>query len=349
MDLAEKISAFSKLGDYILSSLNNTKSSLDDKISEAFQINPWFTEENQRTALKNLAENLSEEKLADWLSGYRPITENKLSQGMRIGVILAGNLPLVGFHDFLCILFSGNIFTGKPSSGDTVLLKFLAEKLIEIEPRFGKQIIFIERLDEIDAVIATGSNNSNRYFEYYFGKYPHLFRRNRNSAALIDGSESKEELELLADDIFLYFGLGCRNVSKIYFPDTYDFEKFFPAMEKYSSLIHHNKYANNYHYQRTIYSMSSIPFLDNGFMILKHDESFPSPVSVIHYENYIQKENVFESLRKEAQYLQCFALRKNSDRPEGLPVVRFGETQSPQLNDYADGVDTMKFLLGLAD
>jgi hypothetical protein len=301
--------------------------------------NGWFTQENIRFALQSWKEALSEENLNEWVSNYNM----EETHPKTVAVIMAGNIPLVGFHDFLSVLITGNKVLAKLSSNDKTLLPFLAHQLIAIEPGFKDYIEFTEgRLENFDAVIATGSNNTSRYFDYYFGKYPNIIRKNRNSVAVLTGNETKTELTGLADDIFRYFGLGCRNVSKLYVPENYDFEKFFDAMFTWKEIIHNHKYINNYDYNKAVYLMDSFPLLDNEFMILKEDTGFSSPISVVFYELYGSMEQVEKILSEEAENIQCVVSKA------GLPdEIFFGETQTPKLWDYADGVDTVNFLLKL--
>jgi len=252
---------------------------------------------------------------------------------------MAGNIPLVGFHDFLSVLITGNKVLAKLSSNDTVLLPFLAKKLIEIEPGFAELIEFTEeRLSNFDAVIATGSNNTARYFEYYFGKYPSIIRKNRNSVAILTGNETPEQLDALAEDIFRYFGLGCRNVSKLFLPKDYNFDPFFNAMYGWKEIINNNKYINNYDYNKAVYLMSNIELLDNEFLLLKEDNGFSSPISVVFYQYYESEDELRKYLSENKEHIQAIVSEKD---------IPFGAAQKPQLWDYADGVDTVSFLLNL--
>jgi hypothetical protein len=261
-----------------------------------------------------------------------------------VGTILAGNIPLVGFHDFLCILISGHAFIGKTSGKDRRLLPFLADRLIELKPRFKPLLRFEEsRLGPVDAIIATGSNNSFRYFDHYFGKYPHIFRQNRNGVAILRGDESAEELSALCDDIFLYFGLGCRNVAKLYVPKGYSFNELFHEMEKYLPLAGHNKYANNYLYQRSVLLMNRVEHLDNGFLLIRAGKAISSPVGTLHYETYTDRGKLAASLPGKGDSIQCVA----GPGIPGLSTLKFGSTQHPELWDYADNMDTLKFLTNL--
>ena len=253
---------------------------------------------------------------------------------------MAGNIPLVGFHDFLCVLLSGNNVLAKLSSNDKVLLPYLSNYLIQQEPSLAARIAFTEgKMEGFDAVIATGSNNTSRYFEYYFGKKPNIIRKNRNSIAILTGKESTEELTALGEDIFRYYGLGCRNVSKIYVPKGYDFEPFFNAIFSYKDIVDQHKYANNYDYNKAVYLMSNFKILDNGFLILKEDDGQASPISVLFYAYYDAEETLEQELNAQEEQIQCIVSKKGG--------IGFGETQKPKLHDYADGVDTMEFLLKL--
>ena len=347
MNLEKRISAFAKLGErlntYLIIVKNNTipesteGEALLHLINTAYQHNGWFTKQNVLLALTAISEYLNTEALTRWTLPYNINTINS----KKIGVIMAGNLPLVGFHDFLSVLISGHRFVGKLSSQDSKLLPFLAQMLISIEPEFGNNIEFSERVDTIDAAIATGSNNSSRYFEYYFGKYPHIIRKNRNSVAVFKGDETTEQFKALGTDIFQYFGLGCRNVSKLYVPMNYNFVPFFEALESFGDIYNHNKYANNYDYNRAIYLMSAEPIFDTSFLLLRECKELASPTAVLFYEYYDNIDSLKNTLEERSEEIQCVV---SSVLPNS---IGFGQTQNPQLNDYADGVDTMKFLLSL--
>lgn len=347
MDLKRRLNAFDALGKYLGkiskdNPIENHYSDIEPIIQRAMAENGWFTFENIKFALQRWAQTLSEENLQQWVSNYDLEVLGKPSN-KTIAVIMAGNVPLVGFHDFLSVLITGNKVLAKLSSNDKVLLPFIAKQLIAIEPDFKHLIEFSEgRIDGFDAVIATGSNNTSRYFDYYFGKYPHIIRKNRNSVAVLTGSETLEELELLSNDIFRYFGLGCRNVSKIYIPQEYPFEKFFKAMFSWKEIIHNHKYINNYDYNKAVYLMDGLPLLDNEFLLLKEDQGFSSPIAVLFYESYESLEHLGKILFAQLENLQCVVSRDNL-----LGGVQFGETQSPQLWDYADNEDTVAFLLKL--
>jgi hypothetical protein len=333
MTTEQRINAFSKLGE-----------SISTNRHELLRINknPWFTHDNIIFSLEETIRLLIKESLEKWLTSYPEIHSSRNPK--RIGVIMAGNIPLVGFHDFMSVLISGHRFIGKLSSKDDALLPAVINLLLEIEPLFADSIFLTEsKLEQIDAVIATGSNNSGRYFEYYFGKYPNIIRKNRNSVAVLTGSETDEELSGLADDIFLYFGLGCRNVSKLFIPENYDLDHIFKASLKYKDLIAHNKYANNYDYNRVIYLMNKIKFMENGFMILKEDEAIASPISVVHYERWKDIKQVTQKLEFEKDNIQCIVSGNNVLKNS----VSFGQSQKPELIDYADNSDTIHFLMNL--
>ena len=254
---------------------------------------------------------------------------------------MAGNIPLVGFHDFLSVLISGKVFKGKLSSQDEFLLPFLADKLIDIAPDFQSKIIFVSHLlKDFDAVIATGSNNSARYFDYYFGKYPHIIRRNRNSIAVIIGNETKEQMEKLADDVFLYFGLGCRSISKVFVPKGYDITLILDAFQHYAYLHEHTKYFNNYEYNKSIFLLNKVLHLDNGFCLLTQRDTYASPVSVLYYEEYDQLEVLEQRLMMEKEQVQCIV----GGEKVNIEHENFGNSQYPALSEYADNVDIMSFL-----
>jgi len=347
MNLTERIAAFTELGEHLGFVDMHAKQSKNielfkNTIRQASLNNEWFTLENILFSIKSIAENLQEKSLSKWLKKYPELKKYQTSKN--VAVIMAGNIPLVGFHDLLSILITGHKAIVKLSSKDDVLLKGIVELLFNINSEFKKYIYFTdEYLKDFDAVIATGSNNSAQYFEYYFGKYPNIIRKNRNSIAVLTGNETEEELKLLADDIFQYFGLGCRNVSKIYIPDNFDLDRLFKAVYHYKEILDHNKYANNYTYNRSIYMMNKIRFLENGFLILKEDLAMSSPISVLFYERYKNLETVKQRIDIEKEQIQC-VVSNEKDLPQR---VSFGEAQKPQLWDYADNVDTVKFLLRL--
>ena len=360
MKLSERIHAFARLGEALKAGLHETRMNthspdsqgevlfqspeLLDLVREAGALNPWFTPFAIHHAITDTCRMLEQDHLEDWTGRYAGAAFDRPSD-KNIGTILAGNIPLVGFHDFLSILISGHHFTGKPSGKDDRLLPFLADKLVSIEPAFSSRISFVEgKLGPIHAIIATGSNNTSRYFAYYFGKYPHIFRKNRNGVAVLSGNETGEELSSLADDIFLYFGLGCRNVAKLYIPEGYDFNGFFPAMEKYSSFRDHHKYANNYLYRRSVFLMNQVEHLDNEFLLVCRDTGFNSPVSVLHYETYVDLEEVDRQLAARREEIQCMV----TAAPLRAARTPFGQSQHPLLWEYADNVDTLKFLSNLS-
>ncbi|EHQ29418.1 hypothetical protein [Mucilaginibacter paludis] len=260
----------------------------------------------------------------------------------KVGLILAGNIPLVGFHDVLCVLASGNRALIKASSNDARLIKYILNLLVEIAPEFETRFSFVERLANFDAVIATGSNNTSRYFEYYFGKVPNIIRKNRNSVALLTGNETKEQLFMLGHDIFDFFGLGCRNVSKLLVPAGYDFVPFFEAIEPHQPIINHHKYNNNYDYNKSIYLVNGDKHLDNGFLLVKEDERLASPLAVLYFEYYDNLPAAVNRLADLSESIQCIVTHEAV--AVSNQVVDFGKSQQPQLWDYADGVDTMAFL-----
>lgn len=333
MTLLERMDAFAELGTRLQNLPAETKKELYLKAS---QENPWFTHSNIDLALNGICEFLAKEKLEQWLSGYS--IEN--TQPKKIGIAMAGNIPMVGFHDLLCVLVTGNIAVAKLSSQDSVLMKFVFEQLKQINPSFAGQILFEERLKNVDAVIATGSDNTARYFEYYFRNIPHLIRKNRGSCAVIMGEESEKELIELGKDVFSYFGLGCRNVSKLYLPEGFDIKRLMKAWEVYHEVVNHHKYSNNYTYQRTILLMNLIHFYDNGAVILIENDSLVSPISLLYYEYYQTLDDLKTKIDWLKEKIQCI-VSANGWYNKG---VSFGKAQHPQLWDYADNVDTITFL-----
>ncbi|MGZ3754220.1 MAG: acyl-CoA reductase [Mucilaginibacter sp.] len=330
--------AFSQLGEYLLSADDQLKAAINTER----QHNAWFTAENVEKAIYAIGKLLNSDDLIQWANLYNLHGNDNPK---RIGLILAGNIPLVGFHDVLCVLITGNHALIKASAQDARLIKFILQKLVAIEPTFVSQLTFVERLTDFAAVIATGSNNTSRYFEYYFSKVPHIIRKNRNSLAVLTGNETKEQLYALGHDIFDYFGLGCRNVSKLLIPKDYELTTFFEAIEPYHPIIDHHKYNNNYDYNKSIYLVNGDKHLDNGFLLVKEDTRWVSPLAVLYYEYYDSLADAEQLINGVSDQIQCVV----SDLPLQVQnqVVDFGMSQQPGLTDYADGIDTMDFLSNL--
>lgn len=328
------IGAFKKLGSWF----RNSSDVLKQAAESAKLQNVWFTESNVDKAISGLGIMLNDNNIASWFSEISFSSEPK-----KIGLVLAGNIPMVGFHDVLCVLATGNIAMIKLSSSDEKLIQLALSQLIWLEPAFLDHIQYADRLANFDAVIATGSNNSSRYFDYYFGKVPNIIRKNRNSVAVLTGSEDQRSLENLGADIFDYFGLGCRNVSKLFIPEGYDFKNFFEGIEKYNDIKNNFKYNNNYDYNKSIYLVNLEEHLDNGFLLLKADKSISSPLAVLYYEEYANIEELEQKLQDDKELLQCIV----SEQPLSMQTFRFGQSQQPKLWDYADNVDTIKFLNSL--
>lgn len=350
MDLQQRINAFAKLGAFLCQFNTEGIQKNDDveandlffdgfkhQIKLAKEHNGWFTEANVLFSLESWSRALSLDNLVSWTNNY---TFNTL-EPKRIGIIMAGNIPLVGFHDYLSVLISGHHVVVKQSTNDKHLLPFLAKYLEIVAPEFKGRITFTEdKLEDFDAVIATGSNNTARYFEYYFKDHPAIIRKNRNSVAVIKGDETKEQLEALSNDIFRYYGLGCRSVSKLFVPKGYNFDAFFNAVYKWHPIIHEAKYANNYDYNKAVYLMSEFEMLENGFLIVKEDKSYASPIATVFYEYYDSEDQLKQKLTADKDDIQCIVANEFM-----AGEVSFGETQKPQLWDYADNVDTVEFLL----
>lgn len=301
--------------------------------------NGWFTPNQVHFAIQSWAEALTEENLNLWLSKY----DFSTVQPKTVALILAGNIPLVGFHDFLSVVISGHKVLVKTSSNDQKLLPFLAKYLISIQPELENYITFTEgKMEGFDAVIATGSNNTARYFEYYFKDKPSIIRKSRNSVAVLTGNETSEDLANLGEDIFRYFGLGCRNVSKLFVPKGYNFDAFFQAIYEQKDVIYYEKYANNYDYNKAVFLMSNFKLLDNEFLTIKEDSSYASPISSVFYEYYEDVNEIKKRLEIEAEQVQCIVSNGITENS-----IAFGQTQKPNLWDYADNVDTLEFLLGI--
>ena len=328
-NLNEKISCLVSLGDYMLSD-NEDWQQVKDR---AVQGNQWFSREQIDHAVKNMVQYfLQAPLLQEWLQHYTPSEQPKI-----VGITMAGNIPLVGFHDFLCAYLSGHQVRIKLSSKDQILLPHLLQVLADCDSEVLEQVQFTDNLRQCDAYIATGSNNTARYFEQYFGKYPHIIRKNRTSVAVLDGTETPETLAALAEDVFLYYGLGCRNVTQVCIPRDYDFAQLFAAFAPYKDYMHHHKYRNNYDYYLAIYLLNKVPYLSNDAVLLVENENPFSAVAVVHYRYYDDKASLLAELQQN-QDIQCVVA------PENIP---FGAAQRPSLFDFADGVDTMAFLCSL--
>ncbi len=340
MTIEHKISTLGLWSEQIESQIKNYELGIErendfsDANLRTYQFNKWFTEENVLLALKNICDEfLAKEKLEKWIQKYSPVTTQ---QSQTVGITMAGNLPLVGFHDLLCVLMSNHKALIKQSSKDNILLPYLLEILFQIEPQFKKQVAFSDMLKGCDAYIATGSNNSSRYFEYYFGKYPHIIRKNRTSIALLNGTESDEDLLNLGKDIFTYFGMGCRNVGKILITPNVDLQRLLKVFEHFNYLANHDKYKNNFDYQLTILLMNKTPCLANDCLILTENKNLHSPLAVLYYEVVDNLKAAIQAISQDD--LQCIV---------GKDFIPFGQSQTPSLSDYADNIDTMKWLLGL--
>ncbi len=329
MDLQYRIQLMAKLGAFMASDNEEWLATKE----KAARVNAWFTEDFIDMAVKNICTYfLEEEKLAAWVEGYG--VKDVVPETKNVGLVMAGNIPLVGFHDFLCVFISGHQQTIKASSKDEVLIKFLVQKLYEWEITIQNYVSFAENLKGCDAYIATGSNNSSRYFDFYFGKFPNIIRRNRTSVAVLDGTESAEALDKLSDDIQLYFGLGCRNVTKLHVPEGYDFVPLLDALRKYDHYFLFHKYKHNYDYQLALLMMGNKFYMTNESVVFAENASIFSPVSQVNYEFYETKEGIMKGLQNNNE-IQCIV---------GNGFTPFGMAQQPSLTDYADGVDTMAFL-----
>lgn len=350
MNLEQRIKAFTELGNFLSQFRNSGVEKKDDveyndlffdgfqhQIKLAEESNGWFTKENIYHSFEGWSNLLTYSNINTWLEKYNFTKKN----ARKVAIIMAGNIPLVGFHDFLSVLISGHSVIVKQSSNDNKLLPYLAKYLEYVEPEFKGKIRFTEeKLKGFDAVIATGSNNTARYFEYYFKDKPSIIRKNRNSVAVLQGNETEDELKRLSEDIFRYYGLGCRNVSKLFVPKDYNFDNFFKAIYHWHPIIEEQKYANNYDYNKAVYLMSEFDMLENGFLMIKEDQSYASPIATVFYEYYDTKEQLKEKLSYENDVVQCVVAKGFIEKE-----VPFGQTQRPELWNYADEVDTIEFLL----
>lgn len=339
MSNEEMIHVFDQLGQRIEECLNGDSEALFFKMN---QENPWFIESNIKLALQGIRKWLNAKVLESWLNGYN-IDINSIKP-KRVGLVLAGNIPFVGFHDVLCVLMSGNIAHTKFSSKDAIGMDFLRNELCLIDSRFADLWLKVDQLKDIDAIIATGSDNSARYFEYYFGKYPNIIRKNRTSIAIIDGSETEEDIIKLGKDVFDHFGLGCRNVTYLAFLKNADPIKLFPVWEQFDHLRQHNKYRNNYEYYRSIYLVNAQDHLVSDFLLMKEDTALFTPIANMNYGHFASESELAEFIKANAESIQCIVGARNS----ALANVEFGLSQSPDIDDYADGVDTMEYLISLS-
>jgi hypothetical protein len=337
MNSKDRIAAFVKLGELIK---NLDQEKFEEIQWRAQNANNWFTVASVSEALKGITLMLDSSKLNHWLSQY---DLPSFPSSLKVGVLMAGNIPAVGFHDLMCVLLSGHIASVKLSSTDSIIMKWLIFNLIKIEPRFEDRIEIEEMLKGKDAYIATGSDNSSRYFNYYFGKYPHVIRQNRTSVAVLYGDETIEDYLKLGKDVFQYFGLGCRNVSKIFLKNMEQLQGFLGAIEVFNEVSNHHKYHNNYDYNKSIYLVNGVSHLDNGFLLLTESEGLVSPISVLFFEIYDGEEQLKSRLLEIEDKIQCI-VSKDGRYENSIP---FGTAQCPEPWDYADGVDTLKFLCDL--
>ncbi|MET3535076.1 acyl-CoA reductase [Chryseobacterium limigenitum] len=341
MNIENQVLGLINLSDYIkvflakdTAEYNENDSDFELLLRKSEMENPWFTIDNQKFALKQWSDLLTEENIKDWLKDY---SISKITK--RVGLILAGNIPLVGLHDVISVVLSNHIPVIKLSSKDRYMVPFLLKKWKEFSSD-NVEYEFVERLENFDAVIATGSNNTARYLEYYFKKHLNIIRKNRTSVAVLKGDETVEELQLLANDIFQYFGLGCRNVTRILIPQDFVIDRLFESFVGFQDIINHNKYANNYEYNRAVYLLNLDKFWDNNFVMMKEDDKLFSPLSVINFSRYSSLDEVKSFIAENEENIQCIVAKDEL----GFDSVYFGEAQNPGLSTYADNVDTMKFL-----
>ncbi|MFZ2897871.1 MAG: acyl-CoA reductase [Saprospiraceae bacterium] len=335
MNLKRRIDLLVKLGQHLL----GEDEYLRAVMHRAEFHNSWFTRESQELAIRSIATAFLQREALEALAARYPVSDEPT--GKTVGVVMAGNIPLVGFHDWLCVFLAGHRAQVKLSEKDAYLFPYLLKLMEKWEPAMQGWVETVERLKGFDMVIATGSNNSARYFEAYFGKKPHIIRRNRNGVAVLSGNETQEELYELGKDIFTYFGLGCRNVAKIYVPEGYQFEPLLEALHEYREIVLHEKYKHNFDYNYALFILNKVPHKANGCILLKEDDSLASRIACLHYAYYKSKEAVERELEERNEEVQCVAARPGY---LSIPVIPFGGTQQPRLDEYADGVDTMALL-----
>lgn len=336
--LQKNVDSFILLGELLQQ--DSTKKQLEEVIQSQFQKNSWFIPTFSRNAVSAISHMLNKEDMLRMANHYWHKENLNFHKNLTIAVISAGNIPMAGFLDFMMVLLSGNHYMGKLSSQDNMLLPAIADLLISIDADLANKITFVEKVSDFDKIIVTGSNNSARYFEYYFGKYPHILRKNRNGVAVLSGKETIKQLTALCDDCFLYFGLGCRSISKILIPRNYDFQLLIQAVSQYPVIGDHHHYLNNLEYQKAIFLINQLPFVDAGNAIFIENKNLSSPISVIYYQYYDNFETVTQYLENEKDHIQCVV-------GEGVPVARlipFGQAQYPFVTDYPDDVDLMEFL-----
>ncbi len=334
MSVKNRIAALVELG-YFLNDLDTLE--INDMCQLAFNENRWFEPKSVKLALSGIRDSfLNEAELQRWVQQYTVIDQSK-----KVGLVLAGNIPAVGWHDIQCVFVSGNISLIKYSDKDKVVIPFLIGKLLEIAPELTSQFVEVERLKDFDAVIATGSDNSARYFESYFSKYPHIIRKNRNAIAILNGNESTEDFSNLGLDIFSFFGLGCRNVSKIYVPQGYNFTPLLEVLHSYNDVVNNNKYKNNFDYTIALFLLNKVAYQNNGSIIIREDERLTSRIATLHYEYYESEAHLHTLIESKKTQIQCIM---GLEPINGYTVFSFGKAQKPFLSDYADGVDTMHLL-----
>ena len=341
MNIKERIEILASFGNDLAQICNGNEIDGFPGFEKIKAYNPWFTEDNVKFCLQNWCSQLKRENLEKFCAAY-PINDD-LSD-LCVAIVMAGNIPMVGFHDFACAFLCGVKIKAKLSSKDNVLTKWVIDRITAMSPELSGRIEYTEeRLSDFDAVIATGSDNTNRYFEYYFGKYDKILRHNRNSVAILTGDETKEELSALADDVFMYFGLGCRSVSKLYLPRGYDFNPMGEAFQKYADIINHNKYNNNYSYQYAVMGMNKIEHVNFGHLLLTEKKDMNSPIGVLHFEYYDSIDKVANELEMQSDRIQCIVAKNKIFKN----CIGFGETQKPNIYNFADNIDTIKFITGL--
>ena len=334
------IKNFSTLGrsveNALQSAYNNTL--LDRAFEDSLRLNPLFTINMQHEALKIICKKfLNINCLHNWLTPYKELLFEREST---VGIVMAGNLPLVGFHDFLVTMASGSRAQIKLSGKDR-LLPALFEMLCEINPYWRARVAFTEHLPEnIDLLIATGGEEASKFFKSEYDEIPKIVRSSRSSIAILKGDETIDELRRLSDDIFLYYGMGCRSVSTLLVPFGYTFELLIEAFKNKENAITSEDYLSAYRYQKALAAMNKSGYSDGGFYILREHSSFPPPMGVLNVLTYRNVDQINEFIDSNKLHLQCVVNRKFNNSN-----IEFGEAQYPSLDEYADGVNSLEFLL----
>lgn len=329
MELAQRLDMLVQLQAYMLGNDAQWQAAKEN----AYEKNGWFIPQFIELSIKNIATHLlSRAGLQQWASKYN--IPNQRSP-LTVGIVMPGNLPLAGFYDFLCTFVAGHRQRIKLSTNDDVLLKHLVAQMGSWNAAVHELVMFDDMLKGCDAYITTGKQNIES-LKKYLSKYPHIIHRTGSAVAILYGHETRQQLELLADDVFQYFGQGCLNITKLYVPREYDFIPLLKVFDKYGFLIDHNKYKNNYDYQLALLILNKGFYMTNGSILLTESASISSPVARLHFEYYTDEKDVIDSLA-DPGLAQVIA---------GTNQAPFGRAQQSVVCDQG-GAATLQFLLEL--